>query len=160
MIYVYCIIIDIHFILKQPWVLQAFHGLKEYDSASFASSFARGMQKSASEALRNFQVTEGFSNPQKIDRQVIFKCYSTKGILICWNGCFRKLWYPQIIHFNRVFHYKPSILGYPYFWNRPNVETIVSSFWLSPSNCPASFGCSLHWCLITLKQRSISPWKS
>ena len=23
---------------------------------------------------------------------------------------------PQIIHFNRVFHYKPSILGYPYFW--------------------------------------------
>ena len=24
---------------------------------------------------------------------------------------------PQIIHFDRVFHYKPSILGYPYFWN-------------------------------------------
>ena len=24
--------------------------------------------------------------------------------------CFRKWWYPQIIHFNRVFHYKPSIL--------------------------------------------------
>ena len=23
---------------------------------------------------------------------------------------------PQIIHFNRVFHYKPSNLGYPYFW--------------------------------------------
>ena len=23
---------------------------------------------------------------------------------------------PQIIHFNRVFHCKPSILGYPYFW--------------------------------------------
>ena len=23
----------------------------------------------------------------------------------------------QIIHFNRVFHYKPSILGYPYFGN-------------------------------------------
>ena len=28
-------------------------------------------------------------------------------------------WYPQIIHFNRVFHYKPSILGYPYFWKHP-----------------------------------------
>ncbi len=26
-------------------------------------------------------------------------------------GCFQKQWYPQIIHFNRVFHYKPSILG-------------------------------------------------
>ena len=27
----------------------------------------------------------------------------------------------QIIHFNRVFHYKPSILGYPYFWKHPFV---------------------------------------
>ena len=25
----------------------------------------------------------------------------------------------QIIHFYRVFHYKPSILGYPYFWKHP-----------------------------------------
>ena len=33
--------------------------------------------------------------------------------------CFRKRWYPQIIHFNRVFHYKPSILGYPIFGNTP-----------------------------------------
>ena len=24
-------------------------------------------------------------------------------------------WYPQIIHFNKVFHYKSSILGYHYF---------------------------------------------
>ena len=32
-------------------------------------------------------------------------------------GCFRKWGYPQIIHFNRVFHYKPSILGYPIFGN-------------------------------------------
>ena len=32
-------------------------------------------------------------------------------------GCFRKEGYPQIIHFNEVFHYKPSILGFsPYFW--------------------------------------------
>ena len=28
-------------------------------------------------------------------------------------------WYPQIIHFNVVFQYKPSILGYPYFWKHP-----------------------------------------
>ena len=28
---------------------------------------------------------------------------------------------PQIIHFNRIFHYKPSILGYPYFWKHPYV---------------------------------------
>ena len=30
--------------------------------------------------------------------------------LLC--GSFLKWWYPQTIHFNRVFHYKPSILGY------------------------------------------------
>ena len=34
-------------------------------------------------------------------------------------GCFLKWWYPQIVHFNWVFHYKPSILGYPYFWKHP-----------------------------------------
>ena len=27
------------------------------------------------------------------------------------HGGFLKWWYPQIIHFNRDFHYKPSILG-------------------------------------------------
>ena len=32
-------------------------------------------------------------------------------------GGFLEWWYPQIIHFNRDFHYKSSILGYPYFWN-------------------------------------------
>ena len=32
-------------------------------------------------------------------------------------GGFLKCWYPQIIHFNRVFHYKTSNLGYPYFGN-------------------------------------------
>ena len=26
---------------------------------------------------------------------------------------------PQIIHLNRVFTYKPSILGYPCFWKHP-----------------------------------------
>ena len=32
-------------------------------------------------------------------------------------GCFRKQWYPQIIHVNNVFHYKLSILGDSYFGN-------------------------------------------
>ena len=40
-------------------------------------------------------------------------------------GCFQKSGYPQIIHFNRVFHYKPSILGYPYFWNHTFPETNI-----------------------------------
>ena len=34
-------------------------------------------------------------------------------------GRFLKWWYPQIIHFNRDFHYKPSILGYHYSWKHP-----------------------------------------
>ena len=29
---------------------------------------------------------------------------------------FPKIEVSQIIYFNRVFHYKPSILGYHYFW--------------------------------------------
>ena len=27
---------------------------------------------------------------------------------------------PKSSNFNRVFHYKPSILGFPYFWKHPN----------------------------------------
>ena len=27
---------------------------------------------------------------------------------------------PKSSHFNRDFHYKPSILGYPYFWKHPH----------------------------------------
>ena len=42
------------------------------------------------------------------------------------GGCFQKLWYPQIINFNRIFHYKPSILGYPYFWKHPGMLYIPS----------------------------------
>ena len=34
---------------------------------------------------------------------------------------------PQIINFNRVFHYKPSILGYPYFWKHPYVSNPIES---------------------------------
>ena len=42
-------------------------------------------------------------------------------------GCFRKWGYPQIIHFNRVFHYKPSILGYciPIFLKHPYIESYL-----------------------------------
>ena len=54
-------------------------------------------------------------------------------------GCFQKLWYPQIINFNRVFHYKPSILGYPYFWKHPYHALSVYLF-----NCFALFR-SVHF---------------
>ena len=31
---------------------------------------------------------------------------------------------PKSSHFNRVFHYKPSILGFPYFWKHPYLNFI------------------------------------
>ena len=34
---------------------------------------------------------------------------------------FPKIVVPQIIHFNKVFHYKPSILGYPYFFGKTHI---------------------------------------
>ena len=48
----------------------------------------------------------------------------TQDAIVCLerHGGFLKWWvFSQIIHFNRIFHYKPSILGYPYFWKHPHV---------------------------------------
>ena len=47
---------------------------------------------------------------------------------IIWG--FPKMVVPQIINFNRVFHYKPSILGYPYFWIHPNTPSKNSGYLL------------------------------
>ena len=42
------------------------------------------------------------------------------------SGCFQKSWYPQIINFNRVFHYKPSILVvFPLFLETSKYELRV-----------------------------------
>ena len=68
----------------------------------------------------------------------------------CWNlnkWVFPKIVYHQIIHFNRVFHYKPSILGYLYFWKHPNhwIKNLQSHdcrifyvLWSSVASC--------YWC--------------
>ena len=37
--------------------------------------------------------------------------------------------YPQIIHFNRVFHYKPSIFGVPLFLEIPRCFKVVCVCW-------------------------------
>ncbi len=59
---------------------------------------------------------------------------------------------PQIIHFNRVFHYKPSILGYPYFWKHPDIflADVFFSQWCLMNNIgiyftPFSKKKSLTW---------------
>ena len=38
---------------------------------------------------------------------------------------------PQIIHFNEVFPYKPSILGNPYFLETPKWESLIMEAILS-----------------------------
>ena len=56
--------------------------------------------------------------------------------------CFQKYGYPQIIHFNRVFQYKPSILGYPYFSKHPYegdffntpVSAVSNGRWFGPEH--------------------------
>ena len=55
-------------------------------------------------------------------------------------GCFLKWWYPPIIHFYRVFHYKPYILGYPYCWKHsyPHIkpyQTISSNDVMYSKTC-------------------------
>ena len=58
---------------------------------------------------------------------------------------------PRIIHFNRVFHYKPSILGYPYFWKHPYVYVYIYIYI-----------CVCKWCLLILEtpKSSVSSRKT
>ena len=65
--------------------------------------------------------TWSFSFWQNTTRPTMCVCV----VYIYISGCFRKQGYPQIIHFNRVFHYKPSILGYPYFWKHPYIYNYI-----------------------------------
>ena len=49
-------------------------------------------------------------------------------ILPSYIGCFLKWWYPQIIHFNRVFHYKPSILEIPRIFGNTHLGIIINHY--------------------------------
>ena len=58
-----------------------------------------------------------------------------------WKWMFPKIVVPPIINSNRVFHYKPSILGHPCFWKHPN-HWRSTSWWL---NQPIWKICSANW---------------
>ena len=82
------------------------------------------------------------------------------------NGCFRKWWYPQIIHFNRVFHYKPSIWGTPIFGNT-QIQAYFSTFlhWFLqaqlfriPGDGNPCLGSSVAVCTSPAKWTNV-PWK-
>ena len=80
-------------------------------------------------------------------------------IFVSTNGCFQKSWYPQIIHFNRVFQYKPSILGYPNFWKHPNCAIspcktpvgIIPKVLVWRRFCWWSHGRDASWCVVRWK---------
>ena len=53
-------------------------------------------------------------------------------------GGIMKWWYPEIIHFNRIFRYKPTILGIPHLWKPP--YTYVYAQHLQETWFPAASG--------------------
>ena len=63
---------------------------------------------------------------------------------ICSKGLLRKWWYPQIIHFNKDFHYKSSILG-------------VLPLFLETPICPSSYLEGL--CLSSSASPTTSVWR-
>ena len=77
-------------------------------------------------------------------------------------GCFLKWWYLQIIHFNRVFHYKPSILGYHYFRKTPIYYTssLLPATWFNRvSICPLSLEVkAMISAYILQRSRNLDDW--
>ncbi len=57
--------------------------------------------------------------------------------------------YPQIMNFNRFFHYKPSILGYHYFWKHPYIYTVYIYIYMQriPECLRSKVFFFLVWCL-------------
>ena len=62
---------------------------------------------------------------KKIGTLLMLRCYMG----VSENGGFS----PQIIQFNRDFHYKSSILGYPCFWKHPYIG-VSSNGGTNPTN--------------------------
>ena len=59
-----------------------------------------------------------------------------------WLGGETSLFLETPIHFNRVFHYKPSILGYPYFWF--NTHFLKKKTWNHHLDDDHHCSCSCH----------------
>ena len=63
---------------------------------------------------------------------------------------------PQIIHFNMGFHYKPSILGYHYFWKHPygNTKNPLWQWWVLQSQW------AIYPIMVVLSGYHQSLWKT
>ena len=61
-----------------------------------------------------------------LESSKVYKGTSLKPVTIkVYMGVSRNDGTPQIIHFDWVFHYKPSILGCPYFWKHPYARVML-----------------------------------
>ena len=91
-----------------------------------------GLEKNGFEKINSGEKILPRQNPSKISKNPPMHGYfvdilgklltkNCQELTVVWSiyGGFLKWWYPQIIHFNRVSHYKPSIFGYPYYWKHP-----------------------------------------
>ena len=59
-------------------------------------------------------------------------------------------WYPQIIHFNRVFHYKPSISNSPIFGN----ILLYIYIYISLSDLCIIKSCNMFFCSFDISRTS------
>ena len=67
------------------------------------------------EVSRKCKITFGIFDSQTYESQFWWSSHVCN--LWMWNREYlgvRKLGYPKIIHFSRIFHYKPAMLGYPH----------------------------------------------
>ena len=87
------------------------------DVSSFPPQSGRG-RKWKKKHVRIMRSKSDTNGPVSTMRS-LNQSWNLKNLVLKPYGCFRKWWSPQIIHFDRVFHYKPSILGYPNFWKHP-----------------------------------------
>ena len=69
------------------------------------------------------------------------------GVITTLHGCFQNSGTPKSSHSNRVFPYKPSILGYHYFWKYPHAGTKsqFSGVFVAPKKSILGFVHLLHW---------------
>ena len=79
-------------------------------------------------------------SPYAVEHCSVPQAVEHHGTMVTY-GWFQKWWYPQIINFNRVFHYKPAILGaQPYFW----VDTHMVTHILGYVTCPFAID-AIRW---------------
>ena len=86
-------------------------------------------------------------------------CHFDNTLHISTYGCFQKKWYPQIIHFNSVFHYKPSIFGGTTIFGNTHFSFLRFVFLVFCSHWPLTSKGVVQWfqimeCMFV----AVSPW--